>query len=349
MRKVILLLVLACITLARPAFAADEGQKVTVEQGTLGLSKIMVAVPAKWNKHVLIYAHGLRPATDPLSAEFSVNDPLNKILLDEGWLIAETSYRRNGWIVDDAITDLSELRQHVIDKYGKPERIYLCGGSMGGAIVTKMAETCQGQYDGALAVGAALNFGAVKYSFTPEMPLLFISNQNELAGPRQYLAKLGDVQIKPALWYLKRDGHCNLNAPEELAALRALFAYRETGKIEDNKDATIILTPQSVARFADGGAYAKMTGANIDTEFTAADLEKLGITRGKQFQVTFNEKTFTVLLGASYFDVKRGEWVAFVKADGYLKIARNFDSVIILLGCKAGDEIFIKPMPEETK
>ena len=340
------LIVILCFA-AAVAFAQNEAKTVTVEQGTLGPSKIMIAAPAKWNKHMLIYAHGLRAANTPLSAEFSVNDPLNKTLLDEGWLIAETSYRRNGWIVDDAITDLTQLRQYVIDKYGMPERIYLCGGSMGGAIVTRMAETCKGQYDGALAVGPALNFGAVKYTFRPEMPLLFISNQNELVDPKRYLAQLTDVPIKPALWYLKRDGHCNLNDQEELAALRALVAYRETGKIEDNKDATIILTPKSVARFADGGAYAKMTGANIDTEFTAADLEKLGITRGKTFQVTFNEKTFTVLLGVSYFDVRQGEWVAFVMANGYVKIARNYDSVIALLGCKTGDELFIKPMPEK--
>jgi len=340
------LLVLLCLGTAL-AFAQDDGKKVTIEQGNLGPSKIMIAAPAKWNKHVLIYAHGLRAANTPLSAEFSVTELCNRTLLDEGWLIAETSYRRNGWIVDDAIEDLTQLRQYVIDKYGVPEHIYLAGGSMGGAIVTKMTETCKGQYDGALAVGAALNIGAVNYSFHPEMPLLFISNQNELSDPKRYLAGLVNDPMKPALWYLKRDGHCNLNAQEELAALRALFVFRETGKVETDKDATIVLTPKSVARFADGGAYARMTGANINTEFTAADLEKLGITRGKTFQVTFNEKTFTVLLGASYFDVPQGGWVAFVMADGYVKIARNYDSVIAALGCKEKDEIFIKPMPEK--
>jgi len=329
------------------AFAQDEGKKVVVEQGTLGPSKIMIVVAPMWNKHVLIYAHGFRPANEPLSAVFPVDSPDVKALLDEGWMIAATSYRRNGWIVDDAIEDMTQLRQYVIDKYGMPERIYLDGWSMGGAIVTKMAETCKGQYDGVLAVGSALNFGAVQYTFQPQMPLLFISNQNELNDPKHYLAQLKDAPIKPALWFLKRDGHCNMNTSEELAALHALFTYRETGKIEDNKDATIVLTPASVARFADGGAYAKMTGANIDTEFTAADLEKLDITRGRKFQVIFKEKTETILLGTSYFDVKQGEWVAFLMADGYVKIARNYDSVIALLGCKTGDELFIKPLPEK--
>lgn len=343
--KKMLIFLLFCIPAL--AFAQDADKTVTIENGTLGPSKIMIAVPAKWNKHVLIYAHGLRAANTPLSADFSVDNACVRALLDEGLIIAATSYRRNGWIVEDAIEDLTQLRQYVIDKYGVPERIYLDGGSMGGAIVTKMAETCKGQYDGVLAVGAALNIGAVKYSFHPEMPMLFISNQNELSDPKHYLGEAKDVPLKPALWYLKRDGHCNLNDQEELAALRAVFAFRETGKIEDNKDATVVITPKSVARFADGGAYARMTGANINTEFVAADLEKLGITRGKTFQVAFNEKTFTVLLGVSYFDVPQSGWVAFMMADGHVKIARNYDSVIAALGCKNGDEIFIKAMPAE--
>jgi hypothetical protein len=282
-----------------------------------------------------------------LSADFSVDRLENQALLDEGWLIASTSYRRNGVIIDDAIEDLMQLRQYVIDKYGMPERIYLVGGSMGGAIVTKMAETYKGQYYGVLAVGAALSIGPLKYSFHPEMPLLFISNQNELADPKRYLEEAKNAMIKPAYWYLKRDGHCNLNGPEQLAAFRALIAFSETGRIDNEKDATVILSPKSVARFADGGAYARMTGANINTEFVAADLEKLGITRGKSFQVTFMDKSFTVLLGASYFDVPQGGWVAFLMADGYLKIARNFDSVIAALGCKEGNEICIKAVPEK--
>lgn len=321
---------------------ADAG--FTIVQDTLGASKIMLAVPKTWNKQVLMLAHGLRMEDTPVTAEFTPTGDCYGTLLAEGWLIANTSYRRNGYLHDEAIEDLDLLRKYVVEKYGMPERVYLLGASMGGAIVTRMAETRKGQYDGVLAIGAALNIGGINYAFAPQMPVLFLSNQNEMNDPRQYQQRAAVTPLIPAVWQVKRDGHCNTNDREELLALRALFAWREKGAIDDEKDATIVLTPASVARFHDGGASAAVANADINTRFVAADLEKLGITHGKTFALTFKEKTVNVLLGSSYFDVPRGQWVAFVMADGYVKIARNYASVREMLGCKEGDEIFIQPL-----
>ncbi|HEY3377068.1 MAG TPA: DUF6351 family protein, partial [Armatimonadota bacterium] len=340
-------LLLLLLAAALGAWSKDPALKnIRVEQGMLGASKIMIAVPKKWNRSVLIIAHGLVMENMPLSADFSLEDACLQPLLQEGWMIASTSYRRNGYLHDEAIEDIDQLRQHIITTYGAPERVYLEGGSMGGAIVTKMAETHQGQYDGVLAVGAVLVINSLNYSFVPQMPLLFISNQNEMTDPKAYLAKGANANapLQPAVWQVKRDGHCNLNAKEELAALRALFAWRETQQIERDKDATIVLSPKSVARFHDGGVYAGITEVsasygNIDTQFTADNLKQLGITLGKRFTATCNGKTVTVLYGTSYFDVPRGEWVAFIIADGYLKIARHYENAAAVFGCKAHDQI----------
>ena len=81
---------------------------------------------------------------------------------------------------------------------------------------------------------------------------------------------------------------------------------------------------------------------NIDTEFVYPDLEKLGISKGVSFTVQFEEKSFKVMMATTYDDVPNGEWVAFLTAEGYLRIARNLDSAVKLPGCKPGDNIIIK-------
>ena len=38
----------------------------------------------------------------------------------------------------------------------------------------------------------------------------------------------------------------------------------------------------------------------------------------------------------------KGEWIAFFKEDGLLKIARNLENAAKVLGCNKGDQVFIK-------
>ncbi|MBN1904253.1 MAG: SAM-dependent chlorinase/fluorinase [Deltaproteobacteria bacterium] len=81
---------------------------------------------------------------------------------------------------------------------------------------------------------------------------------------------------------------------------------------------------------------------NIDTDFMYPDLERLGITKGNMFTVQFEDKSFKVIMATTYDDVQQGEWVAFITPDGFLRIARNVESAVDLLGCKPGDRIVIK-------
>ena len=72
-----------------------------------------------------------------------------------------------------------------------------------------------------------------------------------------------------------------------------------------------------------------------------ADFQKLNIKKGDRFTVQFGDKKARVLLGTTFGDVPKGEWIAFFKEDGLLKIARNFDIAVKILGCKEGDMVFI--------
>ena len=106
------------------------------------------------------------------------------------------------------------------------------------------------------------------------------------------------------------------------------------------------------AEFKDGGAYGQINSlsegfGNLDTDLLESDLDKLGITQGSSFGLTHKETTVNVLMGTTYSDVPRGEWVALLNRDGTLRIARNLENAGETLGAKAGDRLFIKPIPQE--
>ena len=242
MRKIwiiVYLLILCCAI----AYAA-ETPEVTISESTLGPCKIKLAVPTKWNGQLLLLAHGRMADNMPLSADFSVDSLLNASLLKEGWLIAATSYRRNGYIIDDAVADMEQLRQYIIEKYGQPKRIFLEGGSMGGDIVVLLAERYPGNYSGVLSAGAALVFAPQKYTFAPVVPILFLCTPDEIADKREYVAKAKDAPVPPVLWYVTREGHCRFNDQEEQVAFRGLLAFVEKGKSETEKDITIETPPR---------------------------------------------------------------------------------------------------------
>ncbi len=286
-----------------------------------------------------------------MSADFSTESLLYKTLLQDGWLIASTSYRRNGYIIDDAVEDMELLRQHVIAVYGEPKRIFLEGVSMGGDIVVLLAEKHQEQYAGVLSCGAALVFAPKKYSFAPALPVLFLCTQDEIADKREYVASAKGAPVCPVLWFVKRDGHCRFNDQEELAAFRGLLAFADTGKCDTEKDITIeVPPPPSTAVFANGAAGATIVkistdAGSLDTAFVKADFDRLGIKPGAHFNLTYQNKTVSVLFGVSYSDVPDGDWIAFVKADGWVRIARNWANANEILGSKVGDTLTITPQP----
>ena len=322
-------------------------------QGELKGSKIFIAIPDDWNKHLLILAHGGAEGRLSLSGDFDYEKKYYKTLLNEGWMIASTSYRRNGIIIYEAIEDIGYLREYVIKTYGKPIRIFIDGHSMGGAIGTLIAENYHDQYDGLLLIDPALSESItsryqLKMNYTPRIPILYLCNQDEAAATQGYLDKLDKNAVIPGFWIVKRDGHVNVNDEEELLAFKAMVDYANQKPITMKRELLIIPSDKpSVAVFKDGGAYSKVIRVhpkygNIDTELVPSDIEKLGINKGDTFTVHFEKKSFKIYLGITFSDVSKGEWIAFFKEDGLLKIARNHDSAAKLLGCKEGNMVFIK-------
>ena len=348
----IFLMVIGMVIGIIKVYPAESPAGVEVAKGEIKGAKFVIAVPRKWNKRLLIIAHGYRPVSVPLFAEFPLEKSAYAKLLANGWMVACTSYRSNGLVYNEGVEDILNLNQYIEKKYGKPKQAFIQGISMGAVIGTMIAENHAEDFSGILAMAFPLRDEKKHYTLTyrPKIPVLFFSNQNEIADPRSYAARVekGSASISPVVWYVSRDGHVNISDTEEYAALEGLFTLVETGKIEKDKDA--ILPPpvrESSALFKDGGAYAVIkyihpAYGNMHIDFIEKDLKKLGIQKRTSFKLTFKNKQFKVFWGDAYGEVPKGEWIAFVTANGILEIARNFENAGKTLGCKVNDKIYIK-------
>ena len=351
---------------ASGAALADDVVKVEVGQ-ILGARFAIANPPGPWNRRILLIAHGYRPESAPLIADLHPERASIKAVLDEGWIVATTSYRRNGLVIGDAIADLDALRAYIVAAYGEPDRVILAGDSSGGLIATIMAERDKELYDGAVVFDATLYVketnSQVGLSLLPRIPLLFVATLREAIEPKSYLTALVSrpaPTVQPVLFLISREGHTNINQPERLAAFRALNAWIDGGrealpKPKDQTpyyDATVPPDPgPSTAVIHEDHLGLDTKVAEVDQvygtlllEAQAEDFKNAGIPPMTYFRVEVRGKSYRVLYGRTYSDVKEGEWVAFPDADGRTVLSRNFADAAHTLKVGVGDQLTLVPV-----
>jgi hypothetical protein len=167
------MLPLLLATLLAPRFASAQFR--TVEAPTIKGAYGLIMIPENWNGSLFIYAHGYS-ADERLTKPFPTDTTLGGLLgkLDTlfaasvlptvlGYASATTTFRQQGWYVEDAIKDIENLRRYFVKKYGKPKHTYLWGHSGGGMVTSTVIEYVPKTYDGALPMcgpgaGARRNF-----------------------------------------------------------------------------------------------------------------------------------------------------------------------------------------------
>ena len=362
---------------ADPAMAAPDPAKadapeIRLDTGAIDGANFVIARPAHWNGSVLLIAHGFREANAQLVADLNPAHFAYRTLLDEGWVVAKTSYRRNGMIIRDAITDLENLRAHIAATCGEPRQVILEGDSMGGAIVTLMAEQFAAHYQGAVAVGAALQARDAKspviFSLQPQIPLVFLTNRTELDGPRRYVTAPFDRPTPPVLLEVARDGHVNVNQRERLVALRTLLQLIDHESVTlptvDGAPAFFNATqdpepgPSQVRLLNEGGFEARAAEVtavfgNIVLTAQPSDFAQADIAPGTWFELIARGQSYRVFYGRDFSSVPRGQWVAFPNADGFVLLGRNLDNAATTAGLNAGDVVVVhrgsgEPAPESS-
>jgi S-adenosylmethionine hydrolase len=80
---------------------------------------------------------------------------------------------------------------------------------------------------------------------------------------------------------------------------------------------------------------------NINTDLSQERLAAVGITAGTSFTSTYEGRTVQALLGTSYADVERGEWIAQIEEDGKMQLAISFGHAAMELDCSVGDTLLV--------
>lgn len=140
-------------TAAAPDFEALTG--ATAHTGSIGAAVYRIEMPDDWNGDLLLYAHGYRGE----STQLTVGNPpraFREYLIGQGYAWAASSYSENGYVPGIGADDTLALKQAFEAEFGEPERTYLYGESMGGAVIALSLENFADAYDGALAVCGAM-------------------------------------------------------------------------------------------------------------------------------------------------------------------------------------------------
>lgn len=133
------------------------------ESGEIHGAPYRIVVPETWNGTLLVYAHGYRDKADHpgevdnRNADVAPSAALANALLAQGYALAGSAYRDNGWEVEGGIHDTKKLAIYFRSHVARPDRTIIWAFSMGTVIGFKSMEQFGGIYDGALcacAVGA---------------------------------------------------------------------------------------------------------------------------------------------------------------------------------------------------
>jgi hypothetical protein len=137
------------------------------ESGEINGAPYRIKIPANWNGTLLVYAHGYRDKADHpgevdnRNADVAPSAALEAPLLAQGFALAGSAYRDNGWEVEGGLHDLKDLTVYFRDTYGKPDETIIWAFSMGTYIALESMERFGGVYDGALC-GCAGGAGATQ-------------------------------------------------------------------------------------------------------------------------------------------------------------------------------------------
>jgi pimeloyl-ACP methyl ester carboxylesterase len=161
----------ACLALISGTAAAQSHFEGAIGPG----STYEIDVPAVWNGDLVLYAHGIVQAAQPVVPPTNQDGyaAIRTALLAKGYAVAASSYSSNGWALDDAVRRTHQLSGIFKSKVGAPARTLLVGHSMGALAIAKMAEVYPGQYDGALPMCGPLGGALTEVQYAGDARVTF--------------------------------------------------------------------------------------------------------------------------------------------------------------------------------
>ena len=137
--------------------------------GSINGAPYEILLPAKWNGTLLLYSHGYRNAAptpptfapvdtkaEPAPGWSTGKKQTGDALLAQGYALAGSAYKSNGWAVEDGVAADEDLYSFFTQNVGSPNRVYVWGDSLGGLITQTVAEKDSSWVDGVAPFCGAL-------------------------------------------------------------------------------------------------------------------------------------------------------------------------------------------------
>jgi pimeloyl-ACP methyl ester carboxylesterase len=165
------LIILVLLTACASAMSAEQ-----VVEGETGSGAIyQITVPENWNGDLVVYAHGIivdnsLPIALPTADDI---EPLRDTLISNGYAVACSSYSANGFAVKEGVRDTRNLNARFIQRFGHPQRTFLIGHSLGGAVCVKLAEFHPQHYDGVLTVAGMIGGSQAEIDYMANVRILW--------------------------------------------------------------------------------------------------------------------------------------------------------------------------------
>ena len=157
-----------------PVLSAGEGEPIS-RQGVYEGGCYLIEVPAKWNGGLVLFAHGFRGG--PAS-------PLASHLRDNGYALAATTFRVEGYRVDLFVDDMRALLALFIREVRQPRWVIIHGQSMGGHVAIVSLELHPGLYQGALIeCGVIDGVGIADFYFAARAAAEYLGGINLFEAP----------------------------------------------------------------------------------------------------------------------------------------------------------------------
>lgn len=154
------LVVVSLVLMGGRPFAAPEVGPLDLS-GSLNGAPYRIRVPAVWNGTLLVWVHGYRDKADHAgevdnrNAELAPSAALEAPLLAQGFALAGSAFRDNGWVIDQGLHDTKDLVEFFRDTIALPDRTILGSASFSSLIAYESMTKFAGLYDGAIAACGA--------------------------------------------------------------------------------------------------------------------------------------------------------------------------------------------------
>jgi pimeloyl-ACP methyl ester carboxylesterase len=123
-----------------------------IDTGTLKGADYKIVFPEKWEKKLVMFAHGHEFMGSPSQIKRADFAQRVQPFLDRGFAVAASAYLYQGFAMPQGVDDTENLRQYFFKKYGKPDTTIVVGQSMGGGVALATMENFDKNYQGALGL-----------------------------------------------------------------------------------------------------------------------------------------------------------------------------------------------------